>query len=41
MMRVKLIDEDDQMWDAEEYLIESHLKDLVIICGKIDSKLVK
>lgn len=41
IMRVKLIDEDDQMWDAEEYLIESHLKDLVIICGKIDSKLVK
>lgn len=40
MMRVKLIDEDDQMWDAEEYLDESHLKDLVIICGKIDNKLV-
>lgn len=40
MMRVKLIDEDEQMWDAEEYLDESHLKDLVIICGKIDNKLV-
>lgn len=41
MMRVKLIDVDDQMWDAEEYLDESHLKDLVIICGKIDNELVK
>ena len=41
MMRVKLIDEDDQMWDAEEYLDENHLKDLVIICGKIDHKLVR
>ena len=41
MIRVKLIDEDDIMWDAEEYLDESHLKDLVIICGKIDSKLVR
>jgi hypothetical protein len=41
MMRVKLIDVDDQMWDAEEYLDESHLKDLVIICGKIDNNLVK
>lgn len=41
IMRVKLIDVDDQMWDAEEYLDESHLKDLVIICGKIDNKLVR
>ena len=41
MIRIKLIDADDQMWDAEEYLDESHLKDLVIICGKIDNKLVK
>ena len=41
MMRVKLIDSDDEMWDAEEYLDESHLKDLVIICGKIDNNLVK
>ena len=41
IMRVKLIDVDDQMWDAEEYLDESHQKDLVIICGKIDNKLVR
>lgn len=41
MMRVKLIDMDDEMWDAEEYLDESHLKDLVIICGKIDTKLIQ
>jgi hypothetical protein len=29
------------MWDAEEYLDESQLKDLVIICGCIDNKLIK
>lgn len=41
MMRVKLIDVDDEMWDAEEYLDESHLKDLVIICGCIDGKMIR
>lgn len=41
MMRVKLIDTDDEMWDAEEYLDESHLKDLVIACGCVDSKLIR
>ena len=41
LIRVKVIDEDGHMWDAEEYLDESQLKDLVIICGKIDNNLVK
>ena len=36
IITIKMIDEDDQMWDAE-----NHLKDLVKICGKIDSNLVK
>lgn len=41
MMRVKVIDVDDEMWDAEEYMDESQLKDLVIACGCIDSKLIR
>ena len=41
LMRVKVIDVDDEMWDAEEYMDESELKDLVIICGKLDSKLIR
>lgn len=41
IIRVKVIDEDDILWDAEEYMAETNLKDLVIICGKIDSKLVR
>jgi hypothetical protein len=39
--RVKVIDEDDAMWDAEEYMTTDSLKDLVIICGKIDNELIK
>lgn len=34
MIRVKVMDEDDVLWDAEEYLSTEQLKDLVIICGK-------
>ena len=41
MMRVKVIDIDDEMWDAEEYMDESNLKDLVIACGCIDNKMIK
>ncbi len=41
IFRVKVIDTDDVMWDAEEYMTESDLKDLVIACGCIDSKLIR
>ena len=41
IMRVKVIDIDDEMWDAEEYMDESNLKDLVIACGCIDNKLIR
>lgn len=41
LIRVKVIDEDGHMWDAEEYLDESQLKDLVIICGCIDNRTIK
>lgn len=41
IIRVKVLDEDDAMWDAEEYMTTDSLKDLVIICGKIDNKLIK
>jgi hypothetical protein len=39
--QVKVIDEDDTMWDAEEYMDTDALKELVIICGKIDSKAIR
>lgn len=41
MMCIKVIDIDDVMWDAEECMDESNLKDLVIACGCIDSKLIR
>ena len=33
VIRVMVMDEDDTMWDVEDFLTTDKLKDLVVICG--------